>query len=79
MGAALKPILLPDRYQDLQPVFDGLQREILAVMDALTVEDGYVSLNVTLGDYANDAAAAAGGVPVGNLYRNGSAVMVRIA
>ena len=28
--------------------------------------------------YANDAAAAAGGVPVGGLYRSGSQVMVRI-
>lgn len=29
--------------------------------------------------YANDAAAAAGGVPVGGVYRNGSALMVRVA
>jgi hypothetical protein len=29
--------------------------------------------------YANDAAAAAGGVAVSHLYRNGSAVMVRVA
>ena len=28
--------------------------------------------------YANDAAAAAGGVPIGVLYRNGSAVQVRV-
>ncbi len=28
--------------------------------------------------YANDAAAAAGGVPVGGFYRNGSVVQVRI-
>lgn len=28
--------------------------------------------------YANDAAAAAGGVPVGQLYRNGSAVQIRV-
>jgi hypothetical protein len=28
--------------------------------------------------YANDAAAAAGGVPVGGLYRNGSVIQVRI-
>lgn len=31
-----------------------------------------------LGNYANDAAAAAGGVPIGGLYRNGSAVNVRV-
>lgn len=31
-----------------------------------------------LGNYANDAAAAAGGVQVGGLYRNGSVVQVRV-
>jgi hypothetical protein len=29
--------------------------------------------------YANDAAAAAGGVAVGQLYRNGSVVQCRIS
>ncbi len=29
--------------------------------------------------YANDAAAATGGVPVGQLYRNGSVLQVRVA
>ena len=32
-----------------------------------------------LGNYADDAAAAAGGVAVGSVYRNGSALMVRVA
>lgn len=32
-----------------------------------------------LGNYANDAAAATGGVAVGSLYRNGSVVQVRVA
>lgn len=31
-----------------------------------------------LGNYANDAAAASGGVAVGELYRNGSVVQVRV-
>jgi hypothetical protein len=31
-----------------------------------------------LGNYANDAAAATGGVPVGGVYRNGSALQVRV-
>jgi hypothetical protein len=31
-----------------------------------------------LGNYANDAAAAAGGVAVGSLYRNGSVIQVRV-
>ena len=33
----------------------------------------------TLTNAANDAAAAAAGIPVGGLYRNGSAVMIRVA
>lgn len=32
-----------------------------------------------LGNFANDAAAAAGGVPIGGLYRNASVVMVRVS
>jgi hypothetical protein len=31
-----------------------------------------------LGNFANDAAAEAGGVPVGGLYRNGNGIMVRL-
>lgn len=31
-----------------------------------------------LGNYANDAAAAAAGVPIDGLYRNGSVLMVRV-
>ena len=33
----------------------------------------------TLGNFANDAAAATGGVAVGSLYRNGSVVQVRVS
>lgn len=33
----------------------------------------------TLGNYANDAAAAAGGVAIGGQYRNGSVIQVRVA
>ncbi len=32
-----------------------------------------------LPNFANDAAAAGGGVPVGDIYRNGSVLMVRVA
>ena len=32
-----------------------------------------------LGNYANDAAAAIGGVPVNGIYRNGSVLMVRVS
>lgn len=36
-------------------------------------------VSTTLDNYANDAAAAVGGVAVGALYRNGSVLMVRVA
>jgi len=32
-----------------------------------------------LGNYANDGAASSGGVPIGGMYRNGSALMVRVS
>jgi hypothetical protein len=38
----------------------------------------YIKISNGLGNYANDAAAAAGGVPVTGLYRNGSVVMIRV-
>lgn len=37
------------------------------------------NVSATLSDFANDAAAAAGGIALGQLYRNGSIVMVRVA
>ena len=44
----------------------------------LTVDSsGRVGLAV-MTTYANDAAAAAGGVAIGQLYRNGSVVQVRV-
>lgn len=33
----------------------------------------------SLGNHADDVAAAAGGVPVGGMYRNGSVLMVRVS
>ena len=38
-----------------------------------------LQLTNTLGNYANDTAAAAGGVLIGGNYRNGSVLMVRVA
>ncbi len=53
------------------------------VISVPAVADGTLSLTkengTLLGNYVNDAAAQAGGVPVGGLYRNGSIVMVRAA
>jgi len=39
---------------------------------------GDINKVLTLGDFANDAAAAVGGVAVGQYYRNGSVVMIRV-
>jgi len=39
---------------------------------------GFIKIT-TPNTYANDGAAATGGVPVGGLYRNGSVVQVRVA
>lgn len=36
-------------------------------------------LGAGLGNFANDAAAATGGVPVGGFYRNASVVQVRVS
>lgn len=45
----------------------------------LTIDaNGYLK-PATLPNYANDSAAATGGVPVGGLYRNGSVVQVRVS
>jgi hypothetical protein len=40
---------------------------------------GHVIIPQGLGNYASDSAAATGGVPVNGLYRNGSAVQVRVS
>ena len=56
----------------------GLVKTIYSQRVALT---GVLSLLALPGSttYANDAAAATGGVAVGQLYRNGSAVQVRVS
>ena len=53
------------------------------VISVPAVADGTLSItkadNSLLGNYANDAAAALGGVPVGGIYRNGSVLMQRVS
>lgn len=53
--------------------------DVVAGVVTKNATSGAVLLNATLGNYANDGAAATGGVPVGGLYRNGSIVMVRVS
>ena len=76
---------LPDRRAQVVPgpVVQASGDEITDLQDAVTT----LNIAVTalqgqfdgLGDYADDAAAAAGGVLVGDLYRNGSVLMIRVA
>jgi hypothetical protein len=48
----------------------------IAVFNAVTTS----KLSFTsLGNYANDAAAAADGVAVGAVYRNGSVIQIRVS
>lgn len=49
-----------------------------AGLDYFACRDDKVILMSRLGNFANDAAAAAGGIPVGGLYRNSNVVMVRV-
>ena len=47
--------------------------------DILTVDAGGRPGFPQLANYADDAAAASGGVPIGSMYRTGSAIKVRVA
>jgi hypothetical protein len=44
----------------------------------MTLGASLLKLNVSLGNYANDSLAAAAGVAVNQIYRNGSALMIRV-
>lgn len=64
--------------ENLDDVADpDVARANLGAVDTALAEAAGVS--AALDDYANDAAAALGGVSVGELYRNGSILMVRVA
>jgi hypothetical protein len=53
--------------------FSGSQQQLQIQNGILILSQVSASL-----DFANDAAAAAGGVPLGGLYRNGNAISIRI-
>jgi hypothetical protein len=49
-------------------------------IDALKIKaDGKINIPLGLTNAVNDAAAAAAGVAIGDLYRNGSVVMIRVS
>ena len=56
----------------------GIQGAIKGLNASLAVLSGASAKLAASNSYANDAAAAAGGVAVGQLYRNGSVVQVRV-
>lgn len=55
------------------------QVEVGQAANALHLLGNRIKLGTLPGNYANDAAAAAGGVGLNEVYRNGSALMVRVA
>ena len=57
---------------------DVFSLSTISIYNAATTSLNNVA-SVSLSNYANDAAASAGGIQVGQLYRNGSVVQVRIA
>lgn len=59
-------------------VYGALKVEALSFAVNISGTDMYTT-DGTFGNFANDAAASAGGVPVKGLYRNGSVMMFRVA
>jgi hypothetical protein len=60
----------------------ALNNNVLTTNATITIDrtTGKVTgMYANLSNYADDAAASAGGIPVGGLYRNGSVVMQRVA
>ena len=77
---------MEDRFRRLESLrASEIPVEAIDGLDATDVQaalEGLGGLGTSIasgGSYINDAAAAAGGVPVGGFYRFGSAVMVRVA
>lgn len=60
---------------------DTMRRAINALIERTggVVGGGKAPMFADLAHFADDAAAAAGDVPVGGLYRTGSAIKVRVA
>ena len=59
----------------------GITNGLMAVtasMKAATIFSGSIQIGATLSNYANDGAAASGGVPVGGLYHTTGTVKVRL-
>ena len=60
-----------------QPVLDRWLSLLHKAVNA-AISPSNIALG-SLGNHADDVAAAAAGVPVGGMYRNGSVLMVRVS
>jgi hypothetical protein len=66
--AVVSPLMLADRQLSLD----------LVMAAPLKLEEGQLFIDLALiGDFPGDAAAAAGGVPIGGIYRTGSDLRIR--
>ena len=73
------PSVPDDQRSLLLFVMNELRRLVtLSRKDAANIITAKLTLTTVPPAYANDAAAAAGGVIVGGTYRTGSALMVRV-
>lgn len=64
---------------DGSELFESVQAGSSVRLTAAQIATYVLSQGVSVdNDYANDAAAAAGGIPVGALYHNAGALRVRI-
>lgn len=75
----MNPALSLTGTEMLEAVQQGGTVRVTVLQIGQYVVANFPTLGVSLGNYANDAAAAVHGVSVGGLYRNGSVVMVRVA
>ena len=57
----------------------ALQNLVVTVNNLNQAVQAYFASTKNLKNAANDAAAAAAGVPVGGHYRNGSIMMIRVS
>lgn len=66
----------PQQFDAVQRLADAIDA-VISLADALKTSGAAYAL--TLENFADDAAAAMGGVQVGHLYRNGSIIRVRVS
>lgn len=53
--------------------------EVVRLSNVALVDSGITLVQFELGEYADDAAAATAGVPIGGMYNDSGAVRVRVS